>query len=225
LRNLLGPEPKAIAKGVTRELDEPLLNDAIEHPATLRALLELGLDPNEIGASGRTPLMAAARLDLVEAARILLAHGATLDIRAKDAVAQTDSTGDPLCMIGDQAAGDTPGRTALSYAAELGSPDMVRLLLDHGADPANRDRAGRRPADYVSRPIRRNRRDAEMTKMRPQPGKNRSRCRRASGNWVCAAAAFSRMRLMRSAGKASWTRAVSQICHGWLSRHRRFWTK
>jgi hypothetical protein len=28
LRNLLGPEPKAIAKGVTRELDEPLLNDA-----------------------------------------------------------------------------------------------------------------------------------------------------------------------------------------------------
>jgi ankyrin repeat protein len=95
--------------------------------------------------------MAAARLDLVEAARILLAHGATLDIRAKDAVAQTDSTGDPLCMIGDQAVGDTPGRTALSYAAELGSPDMVRLLLDHGADPASRDRAGRRPADYVKK--------------------------------------------------------------------------
>jgi hypothetical protein len=26
---------------------------------------------------------------------------------------------------------------------------MVRLLRDHGADPASRDGAGRRPADYV----------------------------------------------------------------------------
>jgi uncharacterized protein YecT (DUF1311 family) len=149
MREALGPEPKAVAKGVTGDLDEPLVSDALEHPETLRAVLELGLDPNEAGASGRTPLMVAARLDLVEAAGILLAHGAALDTRATDAVAQTDSTGDPLCMTGDKAAGDTPGRTALSYAAELGSPEMVRLLLDHGGDPKSRDSAGRRPADYV----------------------------------------------------------------------------
>jgi uncharacterized protein YecT (DUF1311 family) len=149
LREALGPEPKAVAKGIKGDLDEPLVSDALEHPETLRAVLELGLDPNEAGASGRTPLMVAARLDLLEAADILLAHGATLDTRAKDAVAQTDSTGDPLCMAGDKAAGDTPGRTALSYAAERGSPEMVRLLLDHGADPVSRDSAGRRPADYV----------------------------------------------------------------------------
>jgi uncharacterized protein len=149
LREALGPEPRAIAKGIKGDLDEPLVSDALEHPETLRAALELDLDPNEVGASGRTPLMVAARLDLVEAAGILLAHGAALDSRAKDAVAQTDSTGDPLCMTGEKAAGDTPGRTALSYAAELGSPEIVRLLLDHGADPASRDSAGRRPADYV----------------------------------------------------------------------------
>ena len=149
LREALGPEPSAIAKGVQGDLDEPLVSDAVEHPETLRAALELGLNPNEVGASGRTPLMVAARLDLVEAAGILLAHEAALDSRAKDAVAQTDGTGDPLCMTGERAAGDTPGRTALSYAAELGSPEMVRLLLDHGADPASRDGAGRRPADYV----------------------------------------------------------------------------
>jgi uncharacterized protein YecT (DUF1311 family) len=149
LRNLLGPEPKAIAKGVTRELDEPLLADAIEHPVTLRALLELGLDPNEIGASGRTPLMTAARLDLVEAAAILLAHGAAPDTGAGDAVAQTDSTGDPLCMKGDVALSDAPGRTALSYAAELGSPEMIRLLLDRGASATRPDSTDRRPADYV----------------------------------------------------------------------------
>ena len=151
LRNLLGPEPKAIAKGVTRDLDEPLLTDAIEHPATLRALLDLGLDPNEIGASGRTPLMTAARLDLVEAADILLAHGAAPDTGAGDAVAQTDSTGDPLCMKGDVAVSDAPGRTALSYAAELGSPEMIRLLLDHGAGAARPDSTGRRPTDYVNK--------------------------------------------------------------------------
>ena len=112
-------------------------------------MLELGLDPNEVGASGRTPLMVAARLDLVDAAGILLAHGAVLGTAAKDAVAQTDSTGDPLCMTGDMAAADTPGRTALSYAAELGSPEMVRVLLDHGADPKRPDSTNRRPADYV----------------------------------------------------------------------------
>ncbi len=149
VRALLGPEPRAIAKGVTREFDEPLVTDALEHPATLRALLELGLDPNETGASGRTPLMVAARLDMVETADILLAHGAAIDTGARDAVAQTDGTGDPLCMTGEAAVSNTPGRTALSYAAELGSPEMVRLLLDHGADPASRDSAGRCPADYV----------------------------------------------------------------------------
>ena len=109
LREALGPEPKAVAKGVTGGLDEPLVSNALEHPETLRAALELGLDPNEAGALGRTPLMVAARLDLVEAAGILLAQGAKLDTGAKDAVAQTDSTGDPSCMNGDQAASDTRG--------------------------------------------------------------------------------------------------------------------
>ena len=149
LREALGPEPRAIAKGIKGDLDEPLVSDAIEHSETLRAALELGLDPNEVGASGRTPLMMAARLNLVEAASILLEHGATPDAQAKDAVAQTDGTGDPLCMSGGKATGDTPGRTALSYAAELGSPEMVRSLLDHGADAKRPDSAGRRPADYV----------------------------------------------------------------------------
>jgi hypothetical protein len=149
VRELLGPEPKAVAKGVTGELDEPLVTDAVEHPATLRALLELGLDPNQIGASGRTPLMVAARLDLVEAADILLAHGTALDTGSGDAVAQTDSTGDPLCMTGNAAISDVPGRTALSYAAELGSPELVKLLLDRGAKADRPDSTGARPPDYA----------------------------------------------------------------------------
>jgi uncharacterized protein YecT (DUF1311 family) len=149
LRDALGPEPRAVAKGIKGDLDEPLVSDALEHSETLRALLELGLDPNEVGASGRTPLMMAARLNLVEAAGILLEHGASPDGQTKEAAAQTDGTGDPLCMTGEKAAGDTPGRTALSYAAELGSPEMVRLLLDHGADATTVDSLGHRASDYV----------------------------------------------------------------------------
>jgi hypothetical protein len=57
----LGPEPKAVAKGVKGDLDEPLGTDPLEHPRILRALLEMDFDPNETGVSGRTPLMVAAR--------------------------------------------------------------------------------------------------------------------------------------------------------------------
>ena len=165
MRDELGPEPRAIAKGVTGDLDEPLVTDALEHPEALRALLELGLDANEIGVSGRTPLMVAARLDLVEAADILLAHGAALEAGSGDAVAQTDRTGDPLCMTADAAAIDAPGRTALSYAAELGSPEMVRLLLDRGADAAGLDNAGHRPADYIKNRTREAAQTAKIIEM------------------------------------------------------------
>jgi ankyrin repeat protein len=52
-------------------------------------------------------------------------------------------------MKGDVAVSDAPGRAALSYAAELSSLEMVRLLLDHGAKAAWPDGTGRRPADYA----------------------------------------------------------------------------
>jgi uncharacterized protein YecT (DUF1311 family) len=149
LRAALGPEPKAVAKGVQDDLDETLPTDALEHPQTLRMLLDQGLDPNEPGASGRTALMVAARLDLVEAAGILLARGAVADLAAGEAVAQTDRGGDPACNESGAPSGDAPGRTALSYAAERASPEMVRLLLAHGAAVDKPDSAGRRPADYA----------------------------------------------------------------------------
>jgi hypothetical protein len=154
LREALGPEPRAVAKGLKGDLEESLVADALDHTETLSMLLDLGFDPDEPGASGLTPLMLAARLDLVEAAKMLLARGAAVDRGASEAVAQTDVAGNALCKTGDTAAGDIPGRTALSYAAEFATPEIVRLLLDHGADPTKRDTAGRRPADYAERRIR-----------------------------------------------------------------------
>lgn len=157
LRQVLGPEPKAIASGVKGSADEPLLADALEHPEILRALLEMGFDPDETGASGRTPLMVAARLDLSKQPAFWWRMAPQPDRGASDAVAQTDIGGDALCMLGQTTAADTPGRTALSYSAELGSPEMVRLPLDHGAAAAKLDSAGRLPLDYV-----RNRGDSDQ---------------------------------------------------------------
>lgn len=147
LRTLLGDHPKDKAELLKGQLDAPLVTDALPHPDTLKMLLALGLDPNARGPNERTPLMVAARLDLIASARLLLAAGAAPDLGAGDAVAQTDRGGDPQCLGG----GDTPGRTALSYAIEFASPAFVHLLIDHGASAGMRDSAGRRPADYLKR--------------------------------------------------------------------------
>jgi ankyrin repeat protein len=149
---LLGADPKGAATRVKSPLDEPLVSDALEHPNLLRSLLAQGLDPNDTGASGRTPLMTAARLDLIEAARILLERGAEVDAGAGAPVANIyPESDDVTCqMIGEApVSSDTPGRTALSYAAELASPEMVQLLLEHGATPERRDENGHKPLDYV----------------------------------------------------------------------------
>ncbi|MGH7110337.1 MAG: ankyrin repeat domain-containing protein, partial [Stellaceae bacterium] len=155
LRTLLGDHPKDKAEMLKGQLDAPLVTDALPHPDTLKMLLALGLDPNARGPYGRTPLMVAARLDLITSARLLIAAGAGPDLGAGDAVAQTDRGGDPQCLGGSGGdtgdTGDTPGRTALSYAVEFASPAFVRLLIDHGASAGQRDSAGRRPADYLKR--------------------------------------------------------------------------
>jgi len=73
-------------------------------------LLRKGADPNLARENGETPLMTAARLGLTDVATMLLEKGAKTDARTNQF-----------------------GQTALMWAT--GHPDMVRLLLKHGADP------------------------------------------------------------------------------------------
>lgn len=96
--------------GHKRECDEigPRREAALE---VLKALLEAGADPNVMGASG-TPLIRAAGSGVVESARMLLSYGADIEAR--------------MLVDGEL--------TALMFAALMGHLQMVRFLLDSGAE-------------------------------------------------------------------------------------------
>jgi ankyrin repeat protein len=103
-----GADPKTANRyGVT-----PMHLAAINGSASMiERLLKAGVDANEIGADGETPLMTVAHGGHVDAAKVLLAHGASIDAREL-----------------------WHGQTALMWAAAQGHTPMLRELISHGAD-------------------------------------------------------------------------------------------
>jgi ankyrin repeat protein len=81
------------------------------NPAMIERLLKAGADANASGPEGETSLMTVAHTGNVDAAKILLAHGAKVDARES-----------------------WRGQTALMWAAGQSHPAMVRALLEHGAE-------------------------------------------------------------------------------------------
>jgi ankyrin repeat protein len=79
--------------------------------AIVEALIAAGVSPDATGPYGETALHTCARAGKVEAAKILLARGASID-------------------AGDSWRGQTP----LMWAAAQGHPDMMRALIEAGAD-------------------------------------------------------------------------------------------
>jgi uncharacterized protein len=84
-------------------------------------LLAAGADPNIVPETDGTPLMIASRTGNAEAVKLLLAHRA--DVNAKEA---------------------SRGQTALMWAVAERHPQVVRLLLEKGANVHARSRASRR---------------------------------------------------------------------------------
>ena len=90
--------------------------------AMIRLLLEAGADPNSADPTGETTLMTAAQTGSVDAVKALLDQGARIDAR-------------------DQAF----QQTALMFGVRGNHPDVVRLLVERGADVNAKTRVGDTP--------------------------------------------------------------------------------
>jgi uncharacterized protein YecT (DUF1311 family) len=113
------------------------LDDAVEWEEGMRLLLEAGADPNgKFGA----PLMTAAHMNRPDTVRLLLAHGADPNLK----------TGKVESSMGysDFRRSD---RTALMYAAENAGTAVMKLLLDAGASPDDKDSEGEGIGHYLAR--------------------------------------------------------------------------
>ncbi len=78
----------------------------------VKLLLDAGANANTREHNGQTVLQTAADVGVIESVRLLVEHGAIVDER--DSVY---------------------GQTALMFATRAGHPDVVRFLLDQGANP------------------------------------------------------------------------------------------
>ena len=112
-------------------------------------LLDRGTDPNAVDARGVSPLKAAlSHTRIVEVFMVLLAHGADpnqplangstalLELAGRK---QSEDTKQALAVLFEYGADPnlahaTTGQTALMSAALKALVDLVKLLLEHGAD-------------------------------------------------------------------------------------------
>lgn len=126
------------------------VHTAAKHPALLRALVERGFDATS-GLVG-TPLMTAVGAEQIESVRLLLERGAspnaadsynghTIFVAIEkgniEIVRALLAAGARTDVIGKQS-GDTP----LTAAAKTGDVDLVRAMLDSGADVLAKNRDG-----------------------------------------------------------------------------------
>jgi ankyrin repeat protein len=135
----------------------PLLRAAIANDMeVIQALLARGASPN-INAMGVTPLLVAAGAgatgqrggtgatraggEAIALMDVLLQHGA--DVNAQVTGTKTYS------MRNARTPSTIEGMTALHLAAQAGRADLVRYLLDRGANPAITDSNGRKAIDLA----------------------------------------------------------------------------
>ena len=103
----------------------------------LLTALKGGADVHATDKNGVTALHHAVRFRSVEAVRTLIEHGASVNQQCR----RNGST--PLHRAVTQTG--APGTAGKSDAAK----EIIRLLLEAGADPAITNKSGKTPADYV----------------------------------------------------------------------------
>ena len=106
----------AKAQVANRYGSTPLLEAAVRgNPVVIEKLVKAGADVNVGNGDGQTALMILARTSNIAAAKILIGHGANVNV--------TEHWHD---------------QTPLMWAAAESQPEMMKLLLDHGAKPDTR---------------------------------------------------------------------------------------
>ena len=121
----------------SQDILSEVLPNALALPLVLDYLIAEGAELDHGNAFNKTALMFAAHFDLLEAAEILLDAGA-------DPNRQTRMLGYScpyIILVGE--------RTALFYAAEKASADMIRLLIERGAEVTAVDSRGFGALQYL----------------------------------------------------------------------------
>lgn len=118
-------------------------------------VIQAGIDPNQVFASGDTPLTASALLGREEVMSALLHAGARVNDRtgslgetALTLAASAGQIGAVLLLLRDGATvgiANGVGRTPLHIACMFGYPDVVAALLNNGADVDKIDIQGATP--------------------------------------------------------------------------------
>jgi ankyrin repeat protein len=110
---------------------------------------------------GFTALHLGVYAEQEEAARVLIDHGADVDVHSTGTIARVPPLGTAafvrsvrlarllLDAGADVNGSEDGGFTALHTAAGNGDEELVRLLLDRGADPDLATSQGKRPADLA----------------------------------------------------------------------------
>jgi ankyrin repeat protein len=110
---------------------------------------------------GFTALHLAVYAEQAEAARVLIDHGADVNVHSTGTIARVPPLGTaafvrsvPLARLlldagADVNGSEEGGSTALHAAAANGDEELARLLLDRGADPELATAQRKRPADLA----------------------------------------------------------------------------
>lgn len=131
-----------------------VLNYAFPNFEIMKYFLELGVHPD----SGY-PLLEAAMYNQLEVIDLLLEYGSDINIQDPDhdsAILNAYATNNiPLLeYLISKCAADVNlryhnGNTLLIYAAKMGNLDVVKLLIENGADPCAKNRSGKIALDWA----------------------------------------------------------------------------
>ncbi|GHV74316.1 hypothetical protein AGMMS49940_16180 [Spirochaetia bacterium] len=165
-RIALGSSPRMISIMLTRDRigvpddagNSPLHIALMANAGTdiLETMINLGARVSAIDANGKTPLRLALDQDKWEAAKLLSDAGSNVFIVAGDGkcpaeIAITKGREAINAAFGGRAIAtrDSTGNTVLHYAARTGTPDLVSLLIELGANKAIRNIAAESPGDVA----------------------------------------------------------------------------